>query len=707
MAIQGYDLRERPWQPGLDDARFNQQPRNPNFSGGASPEATAYQRANDLRGMAATERPFTQADARTFGTASTPAAPAAPAPAAPAAKSGVLRRGADMAGKGVDAAGQLIGGAGTVASKVVKVGAPALGLGYSTYAAGKSALEGEYGDAGLHAADAAASAGLMTGVGTAPAAAWLGARGVTALANDWLEERPGLRDAIGGTVNQIGLNTGLWGADDSALLQSKAAERLRAPAQPQATPAAAPTAPTAPAQTAGAGTTPNPSQTAPTGPSYGPVGDRTTLTNEQASIMNPQGRITAVRQPNGTLALSGGDVRGDVSYHDASGKPLPGGGLRGKFADFQVAPAGSTVVAGPNGSYAFGSGSAGGSAGGSVGGSVGGSAGGSAAGMTPSQAAQYNAEVERARAINADEAARNNSPAARMQRMADPFSNEGRAMRNLRMDIDSSMDRNGRPTATTQALMRQYEASAGGYLGEPAQERMAATERYKADQGLRGDMFRSQTTADASRYAADQNLRGDIFKTTASAGNAYAQAQRDAEKYATDRRDKATERLDKVFGSYATVDGKVDEGRLAALRNNAQAFVGTAIDAARKRGDEATARQLEREGLTALADDPSLMQKYAAAMKLDAAARRGNGGNYVGTDNPGARVVSGVTPRNMVGLGGEVVMSDGTRVPRNRVEYDPNSGILPNGLAHIDPWSNRTTEYDPIDPRGLLRKGAQ
>lgn len=162
-----------------------------------------------------------------------------------------------------------------------------------------------------------------------------------------------------------------------------------------------------------------------------------------------------------------------------------------------------------------------------------------------------------------------------------------------------------------------------------------------------------------------------------------------------------------MFGSYATVDGKVDEGRLAALRNNAQAFIGTAIDAARKRGDEATARQLEREGLTALADDPSLMRKYAAAMKLDAAARRRNGGNYVGTDNPGARVVNGVTPRNMVGLGGEVVMSDGTRVPRNRVEYDPNSGILPNGLAHIDPWSNRTTEYDSIDPRGLLRKEAQ
>ncbi len=68
MAIDGYALRERPWQPGLDDARFNQQPRNPNFTGGASPQADAYQRANGLRGMDAVERPWSGADTKTFGT---------------------------------------------------------------------------------------------------------------------------------------------------------------------------------------------------------------------------------------------------------------------------------------------------------------------------------------------------------------------------------------------------------------------------------------------------------------------------------------------------------------------------------------------------------------------------------------------------------------------------------------------------------------
>ena len=91
---------------------------------------------------------------------------------------------------------------------------------------------------------------------------------------------------------------------------------------------------------------------------YGPIGDRTKLTNQQAAIMNPAGRITVTRNANGTTEFSGNDVRGQVSYNDASGKTLPGGGLNGKgFSSFEVAPAGSSVATGPNGSYAFSSGS--------------------------------------------------------------------------------------------------------------------------------------------------------------------------------------------------------------------------------------------------------------------------------------------------------------------------------------------------------------
>lgn len=84
---------------------------------------------------------------------------------------------------------------------------------------------------------------------------------------------------------------------------------------------------------------------------------------------------------------------------------------------------------------------------------------------------QYAAEVQRAKNINADEAARNNSVAARMQRLADPFTAEGRAMRNLQMNIDSSLDRQGKPTADTAALVAQSKAMSDGYLAEPNQQR--------------------------------------------------------------------------------------------------------------------------------------------------------------------------------------------------------------------------------------------
>jgi hypothetical protein len=85
--------------------------------------------------------------------------------------------------------------------------------------------------------------------------------------------------------------------------------------------------------------------------------------------------------------------------------------------------------------------------------------------------ASQNATRDIFRNINADEAARNNSVGARMQRLADPFSNEGRAMRNLQMNIDSSVDRKGRPTAETAALVAHSKAMSDGYLAEPNQQR--------------------------------------------------------------------------------------------------------------------------------------------------------------------------------------------------------------------------------------------
>lgn len=98
----------------------------------------------------------------------------------------------------------------------------------------------------------------------------------------------------------------------------------------------------------------SPSASAPGASGYGPIGDRTTLTNEQAGIMNPAGRITVTRGANGTMEFSGNNVGGQVSYNDSSGKALPGGGINGKgFSAFDAAPAGSHVALGPNGSYAY------------------------------------------------------------------------------------------------------------------------------------------------------------------------------------------------------------------------------------------------------------------------------------------------------------------------------------------------------------------
>jgi len=122
---------------------------------------------------------------------------------------------------------------------------------------------------------------------------------------------------------------------------------------------------------------------------------------------------------------------------------------------------------------------------------------------------QYDAEVQRAKNINADEAARNNSVGARMQRLADPFTAEGRAMRNLQMNIDSSVDRKGRPTAETAALVAQSKAMSDGYLAEPNQQRTVAAGLQREGMQQAGETQRlgMRTAIDQQRL----NLEGDEF----------------------------------------------------------------------------------------------------------------------------------------------------------------------------------------------------
>ena len=111
------------------------------------------------------------------------------------------------------------------------------------YNAYQGIQEGDAWKTGVGAADAVAGAALFTPA--APiAGAYLGVRGAYdtakaaggAIYNNLSE---GARDVVGGTVNQIGLNTGLWGVDDSAKMQMDAAApttlRKTAPGAPTQT----------------------------------------------------------------------------------------------------------------------------------------------------------------------------------------------------------------------------------------------------------------------------------------------------------------------------------------------------------------------------------------------------------------------------------------------------------------------------------------
>lgn len=164
--------------------------------------------------------------------------------------------------------------------------------------------EGDSWKAGVGAADAVAGAALLTPA--APAAgiylglrgAWDGAQALGGAINDHMLSE-GTKNTLGGWANQFALNTGLGGVDDSAMMQMDAEQRLRGPAQ-SSPPAAARPDPRNPyadanarkiaesdAKNAAGVPAPggyDPNQSRPD-LGYGPIGDRTTLTNEQAAVM--------------------------------------------------------------------------------------------------------------------------------------------------------------------------------------------------------------------------------------------------------------------------------------------------------------------------------------------------------------------------------------------------------------------------------------
>ena len=238
--------------------------------------------------------------------------------------------------------------------------------------------------------------------------------------------------------------------------------------------------------------------------------------------MNPAGRITATRSANGTMEFSGGNVSGQVSYNDASGNALPGGGLNGKgFSGFDVAPAGANIATGPNGSYAFATSGSGqrdqggqGSQGGQGGQGSGYTADGvDVRGLNGPQAERYAAEVRQAQAINKGQAEQRKSWEHRVAQWNDPFSGIGQARRNMEVSMSGMTGyhhrgKGGAGEALAASRMAAYGNLAAQHFGMAAGDRDDATRRHTSDNTLRGTEMQEQGgTARARLMEAGQNSR--------------------------------------------------------------------------------------------------------------------------------------------------------------------------------------------------------
>lgn len=454
----------------------------------------------------------------------------------------------------------LVGTAGGAAKSGLGKASLVAGAGVGAYNTANSLREGDYGDAALSAADTAAIFGLTNPVTALPSGLWLGGRAGTSGINAALDTDAGrpIADAIGGSINQLGLSTGLWGTDDSAYLTQRAESEIGAGTaaapkkeQPQAEQSRAEQT-QAPVrdldyeqqlQALGQSFEARPGMPRPD-LGYG-VHDRTTMTNEQVGNMNPQGRVTVTRGPNGTMEFSGNDVRGAVSYQDDQGKALAGGGLRGQgFSDFRVAPADSNVAMGPNGSYAYSNSpnlrdfSPGGNgvtgrteyADGQVpqiiqdarrsqaeSSARAQQLGVNISGMAPWQANQYMDEVQQARNINASQQANVGSYEERLKQLNDPTSDISKAMRRITSDMPDEF-RNKRKYMA-QHMQQQNEAAlrlAGDYLGETDRIRKDGTSRYGIDEVSRTAEMKDAT----DRRNADLRMAFDLAGRQADAQKA-------------------------------------------------------------------------------------------------------------------------------------------------------------------------------------------
>lgn len=248
---------------------------------------------------------------------------------------------------------------------------------------------------------------------------------------------------------------------------------------------------------------------------YGPIGDRTKLTNEQAAIMNPAGRVTMTRGANGNMEFSGNNVSGQVSYNDANGKafaggglPMPGGGSQG-FANFSVAPAGADVATGPNGSYAYAtSGSGVRGQGGSAGSDSGRTADGiDVRGLRGPQADRYAAEVRQAQATNA--------AAGQHARTVQNRMDQEKNLRKLDIKVSSAgsrIERMAAQKAYNEALAQDAGFRAGADAGSVARtQNEGATARERMQQTGATERAQAQEAGTNARFGQTQGLAQQKF----------------------------------------------------------------------------------------------------------------------------------------------------------------------------------------------------
>lgn len=373
---------------------------------------------------------------------------------------------------------------------LAKAGGAVQGLA-GAYNAYEGLQEGDAWKAGVGTADAVAGAALFTPA--APVAgAYLGLRGAwdagkaagSALYSNLSEKA---QDVVGGTLNQIGLNTGLWGEDDSAKLMADAQARLAKPADtPRTTaPGAAPDPrnPYADANAAKIAAADAQNKAAPAAPAAPPG-----YTNNVTRVGNE---------------YSGTNVRGDISVN---GRP-PGGGA----ISAQNMAAADNLAASND--------------------------------ITPRlrAQAQYDAEVANAQRIN-DMQQRMNGAGSKAA-MLDLRSPEYLAARNA--SVTSTISRDGRPrlrseveaeTARTKMAQDAQIAQMQNQTTQRGQELNADASRYSSDNSLRGTMYSTDATLGAKRMEMERSLRqqqlmGGIYQ---AAGGDPAKAAKLAASYGLD-----------------------------------------------------------------------------------------------------------------------------------------------------------------------------